>query len=207
MFLQVTPVMWEINQQWICSVPKQFVCPPPIQLEPLAVAFNISSDFHSLGDGIYSKAQMEDYKRYLASGQGSKQLLSEMSDVVSGSKTTTFSILRLVNAESLGEFSTNIAHHLFGIFSDLSSFLAPFTTVYAIWSVFWLAVRNTLSIYKVYRQEGCKPLKFLMIVLDPIIYLMMLPVNMARDREDMGPEPQVPARKTEEDVALYPQIE
>jgi hypothetical protein len=62
-FLQVTPVMWEINQQWICSVPKQFVCPPPIQLEPLAVAFNISSDFHSLGDGIYSKAQMEDYKK------------------------------------------------------------------------------------------------------------------------------------------------
>lgn len=84
--------MWKINGEWVCSTPERFPCKPPRKLRPMTPMFNASVDLKTLGKGVYSKSQMENFQRFMDSISGGRQVVSSISETyASGESISSFS--------------------------------------------------------------------------------------------------------------------
>lgn len=201
--------MWNINEKWVCSSPEFSYCPEvPKKLTPLQHQFNVMMEHNSLGDGLYSASQMTAFRNFLASGANARQIIHEMGDgVLEGSKPN-FNIFSLMNNFAVGDLKSSISGHIFGIFSGLDSYLYPTLTIYAMWSIFLFIVRAVMALKRVYSTDGFSPRKMISVLLDPIIYLLWLPLNVGLQAEEEenqnGDEHPLANAPIQHQINLYP---
>lgn len=173
-FQQITPVTSKINDQWVCATPESALCPPLRLLEPLKQPFNLTTYAKTLGDGLYSKKQMDDYAKLTSSKTVADELVSEMAESFIQGEKSVFNFWPILQFTSIRDLSKTITDQFFGIFASMDRFLYPALTIYAIWSAFLFLIRMVLTVVRVLQEHGLKLSKLPMALLDPIIYLMWL---------------------------------
>ena len=188
--------MWHINDDWICASPDRFFCPEPRKLKPLCPLSNASADLRSLGNGIYSKKEMQNYRIFMASGYGAKQLISGMSESYMPNGSGSFDITPLLYS-AMGALSDIVSKHIFGIFAKLDTYMYPAITIFAFWSLLWVCVRNTMTTFSILRVEGFKIWKIMIVWIDPIFYIVTLPMMIQwsipkETQTEENPKPTVP---------------
>jgi hypothetical protein len=208
-FFQITPVAWKINDKWVCSSPQFSYCPVvPKTLTPLQHQFNVMMEYKSLGDGIYSASQMTAFRNFMASGGNARQITHEMGDAVLEGSKPKFNIFSLLNNLAVGDLQLSISSHIFGIFSGLDTYIYPALTVYGLWSVFLFIVRAVMALKRVYATDGISPRKMISVLLDPIIYLLWLPLNMGarpvQEEHQIDADHPAPNAPFQQQMNIYP---
>ena len=178
--------MWKINEKWVCANPQFSYCPVvPKTLTPLKHQFNVMMEHNSLGDGLYSASQMRAFRNFIASGGNARQITHDMGDAVLEGSKPNFNIFSLMNNFAVGDLKSSISGHIFGIFSGLDVYLYPALTIYALWTIFLFIVRAVVALKRVYSTDGLSPRKMISVLLDPIIYLLWLPLNVGARAEEV----------------------
>lgn len=67
-------------------------------------------------------------------------------------------------------------------------FMIPMMTIFSIWSLCWVIVRNILTTLSILRVEGCRLTRIFMVWLDPVLYIITLPMFMQWSRRNQGEE-------------------
>jgi hypothetical protein len=206
---QITPVAWKINEKWVCASPQFSYCPvDPKTLTPLQHQFNVMMEYKSLGDGLYSTSQMIAFRNFMASGGNVRQITHEMGDAVLEGSKPKFNIFSLLNNLAVGDLKSSISGHIFGIFSGLDTYIYPALTIYGLWSVFLFIVRAVMALKRVYATDGISPRKMISVLLDPIIYLLWLPLNMGaraeQEEHQFDAEHPVPNAPLQHQMNIYP---
>ena len=189
--------MWQINKRWFCATPEIEACIAPRHLQPLKNAMNLTLGARNIGDGVYTKKQMDGFKKFIASKAATSGLISELAETLDDEKSSHFNWWPLLKLSSMTELTQTISDRFFGIFAGLDQYLYPAMTMYTIWSLFLFMVRGCYTVHRVIKEHGLKPSKLLMALLDPIIYLMWLPLTLDFGRKD----PIVPNAPSEEPVS------
>ena len=153
------------------------MCPPPRVLEPLNRPLNLTTSARTLGDGLYSKKQMEDFAKFTSRKTVADELVSEMAESFIHGEKSVFNFWPLLQFTSIGDLTQTIRDRFFGIFASMDRFLYPALTIYAIWSAFLFFIRMVLTVIRVFQEHGLRLSKLAMALLDPIIYLMWLPLT------------------------------
>ena len=130
------------------------MCPPPRVLEPLNRPLNLTTSARTLGDGLYSKKQMEDFAKFTSRKTVADELVSEMAESFIHGEKSVFNFWPLLQFTSIGDLTQTIRDCFFGIFASMDRFLYPALTIYAIWSAFLFFIRTVLTVIRVFQEHG-----------------------------------------------------
>ena len=62
--------------------------------------------------------------------------------------------------------------------------MIPGVTIFVLWSVCWVILRNIVTTLSILRVEGCKIAKIIMVWLDPVLFIITLPMVLQWDRRN-----------------------
>ena len=122
---------------------------------------------------------MQDFAKFTSRKTVADELVSEMAESFIHGEKSVFNFWPLLQFTSIGDLTQTIRDRFFGIFASMDRFLYPALTIYAIWSAFLFFIRMVLTVIRVLQEHGLRLSKLAMALLDPIIYLMWLPLTAA----------------------------
>ena len=174
----VAPIMWDINDVWICSTPKRAPCNAPRLLKPMTHNFNSTADMQTLGKGLYSKEQLISYNKFMDSVSSGRQVVSGMTDSYSSGDSQLFNISPLL-ASSVGELTKSLMQRIWGFLSAGEGILLHILTGLSVWTIFWYVAKNLITTASILTVEGCNIAKIIMTWVSPVLYLFTLPMMKA----------------------------
>ena len=166
---------------------------------------NVMIEMDTLGDGLYTEQQMNDFKRFLASGGNSRQLLSDFGQSSMNGQKPSFNIFTLMNIDALRDMQFNIADRIFGFFSKVDRWIYPVLTCYSIYAMVVMLIKVVLAEVRIFQEDGFALRKMLAALIDPIFYLLWLPTSLAFGRRAEQHDASAPKDDLEANK-LYPDV-
>ncbi len=156
---RITPVMWQINDRWICAYPEPSSCPPPAILSPTSNdGLGKLHDFtHGLGGSIFSPEQRRQHYEALELASSREAMVTEATRraIRRAEEHSTGALGSFIDDADLQELTRRVAGKIMPLFGIIGEYWALVTgllvTIAILKVIFGCMARMVLT----YRRHGC----------------------------------------------------
>ncbi len=155
---EITPTRWRIQDTWYCSVPEVSICDAPNQFAPDLDYFLPSSEMtKGLGNGLWTKAQMEAHRDYLRTTDAHGPVEASLTHTSVHNSRSPGKFGPVLRAEDISQLEVTLGDLFFPFYSWVGTSYVILIGIFGTICVVEILCGGCVRCYVMFIERGCGP--------------------------------------------------